>query len=502
MDRGITARRGRHRRCIERLERRELLTAAPCVDAVIVSSTQWSSSFLDYLEEAELGAGGYAVPAGSSGQLATVPWTNLDRIVVAFDQAVTVDRNDLAVTGVSTAQRFASSFSYDSSAYVATWTFAAPLGNDLLLLDLDSNGIDPVKNGSGHKLDGEWTNASSVFKSGNQQEGGDFEFRLNVLPGDVNQSTTVGGSDYTLVSDANGLTTGSGGYSPFYDVDGSGTIDSTDVGLVSARWGHALPSGTPAGLTNDAPTAAMVRSVSVVEDATDYVLSLWGEFEDAETSDSALTYQIVSNSNAALFTSTAINTANGNLTLHFAPDAFGTAQLQIEAVDTGGLRVTKTIDVDVASDNDQPEIVDFAGTPQQSPIWVFSGRVVDENPGGRTVTFGGLLTGHSTTTNSDGTFSLSVPLTTGGTVSATTTDPQGSQSAPVFVVITMIVEDPGERTPHDALPEPGALELGGGTAARRQELPPLPAGVVPRQASLPFSVARARRLARSSALLA
>ncbi|AWM40695.1 hypothetical protein GobsT_07710 [Gemmata obscuriglobus] len=79
--------------------------------------------------------------------------------------------------------------------------------------------------------------------------------------------------------------------------------------------------------------------------------------------------------------------------------------------------------------NKAPEIVDFESAEIGNGHFLITGRVVDETPGGRTVTFGGAvaqLTGRTVVTDEDGTFSITVRIKTdgteGGTVSAVTTD--------------------------------------------------------------------------------
>ena len=79
--------------------------------------------------------------------------------------------------------------------------------------------------------------------------------------------------------------------------------------------------------------------------------------------------------------------------------------------------------------NDPPEIIDFESFPGYGDAWTFTGCVEDDqDPGGLTITFGGLLEGHSTTTDEDGCFSYTVVLTEVGIVTAQTTDELGEES--------------------------------------------------------------------------
>ena len=66
-----------------------------------------------------------------------------------------------------------------------------------------------------------------------------------------------------------------------------------------------------------------------------------------------LVYTVVGNTNAALF-STAVNGAAGTLTLDYAPNAFGTADLTVRATDTSGAFVDTTFTVTVNPVNTRP----------------------------------------------------------------------------------------------------------------------------------------------------
>jgi hypothetical protein len=109
-----------------------------------------------------------------------------------------------------------------------------------------------IADANGNGLDGEWTNpapgdagGADSFPSGDGNPGGDFAFRLNVLPGDVNRTGNIFGNDVTLTRNAQGSTPGDGIYSIFRDVNGSSTIFGNDVTLVRNRQGIELPTGEP-----------------------------------------------------------------------------------------------------------------------------------------------------------------------------------------------------------------------------------------------------------------
>lgn len=84
--------------------------------------------------------------------------------------------------------------------------------------------------------------------------------------------------------------------------------------------------------------------------------------------------------------------------------------------------------------NTAPSILNFNAV-LDTGIWLFSGQVFDDtNPGGYPVTFGGLLSGYSTSCTVDGWFSFSIEIDfgTGGMVSAQTRDFQLLASELVF----------------------------------------------------------------------
>ncbi|MBI3410245.1 MAG: hypothetical protein HY040_18035 [Planctomycetes bacterium] len=72
-----------------------------------------------------------------------------------------------------------------------------------------------------------------------------------------------------------------------------------------------------------------------------------------------------------------------------------------------------------------PQIVDFVASHTTGNIWVLTGKVIDESPGGLTVYLNGMgLNNAAVTVNSDGTFSYTVQLdpNADGIITAVTTD--------------------------------------------------------------------------------
>ncbi|MCC7203733.1 MAG: LEPR-XLL domain-containing protein [Phycisphaeraceae bacterium] len=222
------------------------LTPGPRVTGLWVSGSHWSSSFLNAVAP---GTPGYAPTVGSDLQLLAVPWLGVDRVTIRFDQAVLVDAQDLELRGVNQPDLLVTSFSYDPATFTATWTLASTLDADLVVIELNGQGDDPITTLDGRWLDGEWSNpldaqTPSTFPSGDGAQGGNFQFLLAVLPGDVNRNSVVAGDD--LLTLPIGVTTaGSPRYLPAADINADGQIRADDLALARARLGNSVPDALP-----------------------------------------------------------------------------------------------------------------------------------------------------------------------------------------------------------------------------------------------------------------
>ncbi len=176
---------------------------------------------------------------------------------------------------------------------------------------------------------------------------------LNTATAGAVTSTFVGGvwTAAGALADVNTLLAGLT-FTPALNYNANFTIaTSVSDGVAAPLSGTKTMTGTP---VNDAPTASGLANVTVNEDAADTVVNLFAAFADVEDADPALVYTVVGNTNAALFTSTAVNGAAGTLTLDYAPNAFGTADITVRATDTGGAFVESTFTVTVNPVNDAP----------------------------------------------------------------------------------------------------------------------------------------------------
>ena len=224
--------------------------AAPQIAAVYVSGSAWQQSFLNYLASSGQGDAqlGYQDPGRSkSTRIAPVDEHQCD-----FDP-IHRGRDDQHGPSRSGLDRFARSragprpsaatFSYSSATRTATWSYGTPLPLDKYLISIPSAA---VTNGLGADLDGEWTNATSSYPSGNGTAGGDFDFRFNILPGDVDQNGVVTGIDGGDVRQHFMQFPTSPGYSPLYDTYGKGAITGVDLLAVQAALLTQLPATDPA----------------------------------------------------------------------------------------------------------------------------------------------------------------------------------------------------------------------------------------------------------------
>ncbi|GEM_PF-1558433 len=230
---------------------------APTVTAVYVRGSSWNTNFLSFLAANMSGSSstyGYAIPVGSGAtQLQTLPWRNLNRISIAFSEDVSVSQAQFAIVG-SVGSYSVSGFSYSATDHVATWSLSAAIGADRLYVALPGDGATPVTDTAGNALDGEWTNpasysqvgATSVFPSGNGAAGGDFAFRVDVLPGDSTGGSLgkVNVADINQTKSRSSLPETTSSYRS--DFDGNDLVNVADITYVKTRSAvSSLPVNPP-----------------------------------------------------------------------------------------------------------------------------------------------------------------------------------------------------------------------------------------------------------------
>ena len=105
---------------------------------------------------------------------------------------------------------------------------------------------------------------------------------------------------------------------------------------------------------NESPETSGISDVEVDEDAANTEIDLWPCFSDTEDGDDALVYSVAGNTNPDLFDACATDVER-YLTLDYAADAHGVAEVTVRVEDTGGLYVEASFTVTVNSVDD-PEI--------------------------------------------------------------------------------------------------------------------------------------------------
>ncbi|MEX0586065.1 MAG: dockerin type I domain-containing protein, partial [Pirellulales bacterium] len=106
----------------------------------------------------------------------------------------------------------------------------------LLAVNGTEGSSDRIQDIAGNTLDGEWVNPDSFsdtnslissFPSGEGTAGGDFEFRITILRGDVNRDGIVNHPDHAQLTESYGMS--SGATWEHGDMDGNGAVNLYDV---------------------------------------------------------------------------------------------------------------------------------------------------------------------------------------------------------------------------------------------------------------------------------
>ncbi len=226
-----------------------VLPVAPEVNAIYVSGSAWQQSFLNYLANNGLGDSqlGYRL-VGGANQLGSLPWTNINVISVVFSRDVNINTASLALVGsadlAAAPALSTAAYSYNSTTHMAKWVYHAALPLNKYLLSIPSASVTSVA--SGQALDGEFVNGSgAMLPSGDTVAGGNFNFRFNVLPGDVDQNNVVTGQDGNSVRQHFLQFTTTVGYNPLYDTYGKGEVTGIDLLTVQGALLTQLPTTDP-----------------------------------------------------------------------------------------------------------------------------------------------------------------------------------------------------------------------------------------------------------------
>lgn len=98
---------------------------------------------------------------------------------------------------------------------------------------------------------------------------------------------------------------------------------------------------------NNPPTSSGPVAVNVLRDAAPTILDLFSSFHHVDYPDTALTYQVIANNNAALVQATIAPGNPTNLILTYGPGVVGAGTIVVEATDPVGLTVSTSFNVAV-----------------------------------------------------------------------------------------------------------------------------------------------------------
>ena len=177
--------------------------------------------------------------------LLSVPWQNIDTIFLQFstDVSASLDDGDILLTGTNGGNYSLGPISFDTDSFVAAVPILDGIGNDSLVISIF-----------------EGTVTDSAGASLISEDGGQFNFRFNVLPGDVDGNGQVSAEDTVEVFASNTDLTIPENIRR--DIDGSGQINTIDVFATFANDGNVLPgmptAPVPTAMATSAPLAATV----------------------------------------------------------------------------------------------------------------------------------------------------------------------------------------------------------------------------------------------------
>ncbi|MGB7325311.1 MAG: hypothetical protein WBD31_10610, partial [Rubripirellula sp.] len=220
----------------------------PRIDDVWVTSAQWGSALRDSFGDDP----GYSLRGAHQSE--SVPWRGgIDEVIVQFSEDVgsSLSVNDLFLQGADGLNLArVDSIDYDPTTYRLSIQPIASIEADRMLLTV----FDTLTDEAGNRFDGEWTTGQNG-PSGDSNALGDFNFRFNVLEGDVDSS---GGVSFSGDLFAVYFNTGNDASDPLYrryDIDGDGSISfSGDLFEVYQMTGGSLPESEPSIPT--APTSS------------------------------------------------------------------------------------------------------------------------------------------------------------------------------------------------------------------------------------------------------
>jgi GEVED domain-containing protein/Big-like domain-containing protein len=192
----------------------------------------------------------------------TAACSNIDQLVVDFDEAVIAVSGDMSLVGASVGAVAFSGMTGSGTAQ-CTWTTTDYLDDDRYDLTV----YDNIEDLAGNALDGEPHGAhGDTLPSGDGSAGGDWMFDLNVLAGDANGDGAVTDADYTIWADNYGSTSGNWNIGDF---NGDGNVSDADYTIWADNYGQTLSGGGVAAVRVEedlAPVLDVVETDIVVDE--------------------------------------------------------------------------------------------------------------------------------------------------------------------------------------------------------------------------------------------
>jgi hypothetical protein len=229
----------------------------PKVIDVILGASSWHSTMIDAVDGMGVDAGnGLGVSLVGSDQLVNLPWTGINRIYIRFSEDVSshFTLENVKLRGgnvIDYGARLRLVYGQDG-ANVGTIELDEAIQHDAILLSLSEAILDQ----DSIALDGEWVDSVSMT-SGDATPGGQFDFRIDVLPGDFNDNGGVNTTDVLAINQNRGQLTSNAAIARA-DTNGHGAVNTSDVMAANSLRGTVLPDAPTLPVFN--PSANVVAA--------------------------------------------------------------------------------------------------------------------------------------------------------------------------------------------------------------------------------------------------
>ena len=324
----------------------------------------------------------------------------------------------------------------------------AKTDTETIAVTVDAANDPPTTNNDIANVNEDASVSISVLANDNDDKDTDFG-GAGLLPVATGALTvTSGPTNGTTVVNTDGTIT----YTPDPDYSGadSFTYQICDNGTPMPAACNTADVNVTVAAINDAPTFTSGGDVTVAEDSGAYGPTAWATAISPGPADEAgqtITFNIVNNSNTALFSTQPAIAANGELTFTPATDAYGDATITVRAQDDGGTANggqdtsgNHLFTITITPDNDAPVAVnDTFDVNEDSPLNLL---VLDNDQDNKDTDFGsGGLDLTSITIDTPAANGSAVPQPDGTVRYTPDTDFSGSDS------FTYYVNDTGHPTP-------------------------------------------------------